>query len=283
MAEVKPFAFVLMPFSDEFDDIYKLGIQAVAFDHNVVAERIDEQSFSEPILDRIYRQIDQADFIIADMTGKNANVFYEVGYAHAKGKPVVLLTQNVEDIPFDLKHHRHLVYNGSLVKLKELLNIEIRWQVSELAKNKIKTISTEFKTGFSILTDSDYRQKGSFDLEISFKNQSKRRSPEIEAMYLHSGAEWTVELDDTVCPSSETNKKPFALEHFIKPPLTRLSPSSWASIKVTCSKYFWRKWDGTKKLDSYNVKGSLLLLIVTSEGVIEEHYNLDITIDEIPF
>ena len=78
---VKPFAFVLMPFEAGFDDIYKLGIQATAKDCGIVAERVDEQSFSETILERIYRQIGSADFIIADMTGRNPNVFYEVGYA----------------------------------------------------------------------------------------------------------------------------------------------------------------------------------------------------------
>src|SRR5258708_2500526 len=101
-----------MPFDDRFSDIYKLGIQATAAECGVVAERVDEQKFSEPILERIYRQIANADFIIADMTGRNPNVFYEVGYAHALGKLCTLLTQDVNDIPFDLKHHRHIVYGS---------------------------------------------------------------------------------------------------------------------------------------------------------------------------
>ena len=101
----KPFAFVLMPFDDAFDDIYKLGIQATATECGVVAERVDEQTFSETILERIYRQIENADFIIADMTRRNPNVFYEVGYAHARGKLCTLLTQSVDDIPFRSEEH----------------------------------------------------------------------------------------------------------------------------------------------------------------------------------
>ncbi|ASY56373.1 hypothetical protein [Sinorhizobium sp. CCBAU 05631] len=100
---VKPFAFVLMPFAPEFDDIYKLGIQKLAEEKGVVAERVDEQIYSETMLERIYRQIDAADFIIADLTGRNPNVFYEIGFAHARQKMCTLLTQNAEDIPFDLK------------------------------------------------------------------------------------------------------------------------------------------------------------------------------------
>ncbi len=81
-----------MPFDSEFDDRYRLGIKETAKNLGILAERVDEQIFRENIPERIYRQIDSADLIIADMTGKNPNVFYEVGYAHAKGKLTILLT-----------------------------------------------------------------------------------------------------------------------------------------------------------------------------------------------
>lgn len=93
-----------MPFDKAFDDIYKLGIKgAVAQFDDMVAERVDEQIYREGILERIYRQIEAADIIIADMSGQNPNVFYEVGYPHAKEKLCILLTSNADDIPFDLK------------------------------------------------------------------------------------------------------------------------------------------------------------------------------------
>jgi len=65
------------------------------------------------------------------MTGRNPNVFYEVGYAHALGKIVLLLTQNTDDIPFDLKHHQHTVYGGSIDTLKSDLVKKLQWAVSE--------------------------------------------------------------------------------------------------------------------------------------------------------
>ena len=95
----KPFVFVLMPFADKFDDIYTFGIKGAADDVGAYAERLDEQIFTEGMLDRIFNQISKADVIVADMTDRNPNVFYEVGYAHALGKIVLLLTQNSDDIP----------------------------------------------------------------------------------------------------------------------------------------------------------------------------------------
>ncbi len=127
----KPFVFVLMPFSQEFSDIYTFGIRGAAEDAGAYAERVDEQIFTEGILDRIFNQINKADVLVADMTDRNANVFYEVGYAHALGKVVLLLTQKVDDIPFDLKHRPHIVYGGKIGDLRGELAKRITWAIAE--------------------------------------------------------------------------------------------------------------------------------------------------------
>jgi hypothetical protein len=129
---IKPklFAFVLMPFSKEFDDVYQLGIKETCNQIGIYCERVDEQVFQETILERIYNQIIKADLIIADMTNKNPNVFYEVGYAHAIGKDVILLTQDSKDIPFDLAHYPHIVYEGKIVSLKNELNKRLSWYIN---------------------------------------------------------------------------------------------------------------------------------------------------------
>lgn len=123
----KPFVFVLMPFSREFDDIYRLGIKPACSNAGAYAERVDEQVFQDSILQRIYNQIAKADLVIADMSGKNANVFYETGYAHALGKSVVLLAQSADDIPFDLKHYPHVIYGGRIVDLLPELEKRVRY------------------------------------------------------------------------------------------------------------------------------------------------------------
>ncbi len=129
----KPFVFVLMPFDVSFDDIYQLGIRPAAEGAGAYCERIDEQIFVESILERIYNQIAKADLIVADMTGRNPNVFYEVGYAHALAKTVILLTKNAEDIPFDLKHYPHIIYGGSIAGLKDDLGKRIAYHLANPA------------------------------------------------------------------------------------------------------------------------------------------------------
>ena len=121
MTQPKSFVFVLMPFSAGFDDVYELGIKAACDEAGAYCERVDKQIFTENILDRLINQIAKADIVVADMTGKNPNVFYECGYAHALGKTVILLTQDVADIPFDLQQYPHIVYKGRITDLKSEL------------------------------------------------------------------------------------------------------------------------------------------------------------------
>lgn len=130
----KPFVFVLMPFDPSFNDVYRLGIQAACKAAGAYCERVDEQVYDGSILSRIYNQISKADIIVADMTGKNPNVFYETGYAHALGRKTILLTKNAEDIPFDLKHYVHIVYQGKISDLKDQLKRRIKYYVAHPEK-----------------------------------------------------------------------------------------------------------------------------------------------------
>jgi nucleoside 2-deoxyribosyltransferase len=145
----KFFCFVLMPFTDGFNDIYKYGIKESCKDAGTYCERVDEQIFHESILERIYNQIAKADVIIADMTGRNPNVFYEVGYAHALNKPTILLTQKAEDIPFDLKHFPHIVYDGKISLIRDELTRRLSW----FKENRNTTNSSNFKTDIEIYVD----------------------------------------------------------------------------------------------------------------------------------
>ncbi len=279
----KPFAFVLMPFETDFADIYKLGIQAAATECGVVAERVDEQTFSETILERIYRQIDNADFIIADMTGRNPNVFYEVGYAHARGKLCTLLTQSADDIPFDLRHHRHIIYNGSIQTLKERLLIEIEWLKKEREKQTTSAFSIELKAPSGDLVKSSYQAEAVVQFVFDIKNKTKRKSPEIEAIYLYTGKNWKFKQGGEDCPSSPSEEKESQIRHFIKSPVARLSPGAWGQIKVEGTKTIWTKWSGEEIQEKYTLSGFLGVEIFTSEGAFKEQMDVKVEVEEFPF
>lgn len=66
----------------------------------------ENSTFIQDVFDLIFT----SQVVVADFTGKNPNVFYEVGIAHTLGKTVIPITQNIEDVPSDLGHHRALKY-----------------------------------------------------------------------------------------------------------------------------------------------------------------------------
>jgi hypothetical protein len=114
----RPFCLALMPSGVEFARAYEKGIKRACEAAGLRCGRVETQVFSEPILSRIYKQIEAADVIVADMTLRRPNVFYEVGYAHAMRKPTVLIARSVKRLPFDVKHYQHLEYGGSVVTLR---------------------------------------------------------------------------------------------------------------------------------------------------------------------
>ncbi|CAD6491672.1 MAG: hypothetical protein CHKLHMKO_00176 [Candidatus Argoarchaeum ethanivorans] len=114
--------FVLIPFDENFVPIYNSIIKKVVESSKLRCTRADEIFDTRSIIEDILEHIQKARFLIADLTGRNPNVFYELGLAHAVGKEVILITQDLKDIPFDLKHYRCIVYEDSVAgaeKLKE--------------------------------------------------------------------------------------------------------------------------------------------------------------------
>lgn len=103
--------FVLSPFKEPFNTIFidhiKPTVEAI---EGVTCMRADDIYDNRPIIEDIWRSINEAHIVISELTGRNANVFYETGIAHTVGKEVILITQNMDDVPFDLRHLRCIVY-----------------------------------------------------------------------------------------------------------------------------------------------------------------------------
>ncbi|MEK7473678.1 MAG: hypothetical protein AAB668_03070 [Patescibacteria group bacterium] len=103
--------FVMMPFGNWQDLYYKDLFAPAIKEAGMEPLRADQLFSTGTVIEQIWEQIQKSKILLADLTGKNANVFYELGLAHAAKKPVVFTSANLEDVPFDLRHLRVIIYN----------------------------------------------------------------------------------------------------------------------------------------------------------------------------
>jgi hypothetical protein len=119
---------VMMPFDAGFAPVYA-AIQRAGQACGMNVQRADDIWIHNTIIQDVVTLIDRSRIVIAECTTKNPNVFYETGIAHTLGRDVVMITQNLEHVPFDLRHHRALHYlpNGEgLQALEARLTDRIR-------------------------------------------------------------------------------------------------------------------------------------------------------------
>lgn len=100
---------VMMPFGKEFDSVLT-ALQAAAHGLNLRCVRADDIWVHHQVIQDIVDLIAKAKVVVCDCSGRNPNVFYEIGIAHSLGKDVILITRSADDIPFDLRHLRYLTY-----------------------------------------------------------------------------------------------------------------------------------------------------------------------------
>lgn len=100
---------VMMPFDPTYNAVYET-IRDACGDHNLEAIRVDEIYGPKVVVDDIFKTIVQSRFVVSDLTRRNPNVLYETGIAHARNRDVLVVVQNEDDIPFDLRHIRFVKY-----------------------------------------------------------------------------------------------------------------------------------------------------------------------------
>lgn len=99
----------MMPFDVRFDPVYE-SIRQSATNAGLRCRRADDIWENPAIIQDVVSLIDRSRIVVCDCTGRNPNVFYEAGIAHTLGREVILITQNDQDIPFDLRHLRYVRY-----------------------------------------------------------------------------------------------------------------------------------------------------------------------------
>lgn len=154
MERRKRTAFMIMPFLPDFNEIWTCiqdGMEQV----DLEISRVDSKLLPGPIIKRIYKNIEDADYIVADLTGKNPNVLHELGYAHAYEKIVITLTQNSKDVPRRLQGDQYIRYSAN------------NWNGDEKLKEDLKQIVNNIK-------NSDFN-----DLISLKRNQSIKVDPNL--------------------------------------------------------------------------------------------------------
>jgi hypothetical protein len=114
-----------MPFHALFEAEYERVIRPAIEEAGLSCVRGDEIYTQQAIIHDIWQSIRQARLVVAELSGRNPNVMYEIGLAHAIGKPIILLTRNQEDVPFDLKALRYLFYDVNNPDWGETLRSEL--------------------------------------------------------------------------------------------------------------------------------------------------------------
>jgi hypothetical protein len=137
--------FVMMPFGTWMDTYYREIFVPAIRDAGMEPVRADELFSTGSVIEQIWEQITRAKVLLADLTGKNANVFYELGLAHAANKPVVFTTGSLDDVPFDLRHLRVAVYDIRDPSWGEKLKVSLSTYLKAAKAEPEKSVPQPFR------------------------------------------------------------------------------------------------------------------------------------------
>ena len=124
--------FIVMPFSLEWSGDVHRTLSGACQTLAVQAVRGDDLFTPTDILVDIWHSLNGADIVIADITGRNPNVLYELGIAHTLAKPVLIISRNAADIPIDLSTRRVILYGQSETDWREDLETKVTKALKEI-------------------------------------------------------------------------------------------------------------------------------------------------------
>lgn len=140
----QPLCFVIMPFHDPFNEYYAEIILPSGEKAGFMVQRADDIMGPGVFMQDIANRMKDASVIVAELTGRNPNVFYELGLAHAWGKPVIMLTQKKEDIPSDLLALKWISYSTISPTWAEKLTNDIVNALNAVKKGDRKALLFPF-------------------------------------------------------------------------------------------------------------------------------------------
>lgn len=139
----KPFVFMVMPFADTTaNQVYENIVKPLCVELGYEVIRADEYTTTKVIYDEIVQSIQNAAIVVVDISGKNPNVMYELGVAHAlRQKSTIILTHDsIAESPFDIKHFRIIGYENSIAGA-ESLKKKLRETIKSIKKPVLQNCS----------------------------------------------------------------------------------------------------------------------------------------------
>jgi hypothetical protein len=136
--------FVISPFGGWHDTYYPEIFAPAIRDAKLTPVRVDNLFRSSNIVHDIWHYVTTSRLMLADLTGRNPNVYYELGLAHAAKKPVLLLTQDIEDVPFDLRALRVISYTLQQPRWAEALQRAITQGLLETLESPERAVLPTF-------------------------------------------------------------------------------------------------------------------------------------------
>lgn len=140
----KEICFTIMPFGGWFDLYYNDIIHPAIEKAGLHSKRADDTFRPGVIIRDIWNDIKKAKVILAVLTEKNPNVLYELGLAHAIAKPAIIVSENIEDIPFDLRGLRAVKYDKNEPDWGGKLQKQIVEAISELIETPLEYVLPAF-------------------------------------------------------------------------------------------------------------------------------------------
>jgi hypothetical protein len=140
----KETCFVIMPFGGWLDDYYTSIYCPAIETAGLEPHRADDLFTPSTITNDIWAYTKKAKVILADLTGKNPNVFYELGLAHALGRPAILISESLDDIPFDLRALRIILYDKNAPDWGRILKDKIERSLADVLKAPLEAILPAF-------------------------------------------------------------------------------------------------------------------------------------------
>jgi DNA-binding CsgD family transcriptional regulator len=219
------FCFSIMPFKGYFNDYYSKIYSIAIKEAGLQPLRADDIYTPGTIINDIWESIQKSKVILADLTQQNANVFYELGLAHASVKPVILISETIEDIPFDLRALRIILYDKNVPDWGSILKENIIKAIKDTIEAPLKTILPTFlnvtKDKTSVTESEKILLELKSDIESLKRGQETSKNKSVD--YTLDGVEIQIlKLISQGLPQNEIGKELFLSPSSIERILTNL-------------------------------------------------------------